>query len=106
MESQDTEADIRGNSKDVPHLRYPVFNSLCPPVLQLFPFLNLESLGEIFFFILPIVFFYYILFYEFSNGQEHGLSFVLCSAVKSCSLNAHLLFTSSVLRGKNVYLMI
>lgn len=49
MESQGAEAGISGNSKDVPHLRYPVFNSQCPLVLQLFPLLNLESLGEIFF---------------------------------------------------------
>lgn len=62
MESQGTEADISGNSKDVPHLRYPVFNAQYPPVLQLFPLLNLESLG--FFFILPYGFFYYTLLAE------------------------------------------
>lgn len=79
MESQDTEADIRGNSKDVPHLRYPVFNSLCPPVLQLFPFLNLESLGEIFFFSFYPLFFS-IIFYFMSLVMDRNMVFLLFCA--------------------------
>lgn len=55
MESQGTEADISGNSKDLPHLRYPVFNAQCPLLLQLFPLLNLKSLGEIFSFCLMVL---------------------------------------------------
>lgn len=46
-----------------------------------------------------------IIFYLFSSGREHRLSFALCMVVKSWSLDAHLvLFTSTVLRKKAIFL--
>lgn len=45
-----------------------------------------------------------IIFYVFSNGKEHSLSSALCTAVKSWSLDDHLvLFTSTVLRKTDIF---